>query len=264
MIRAAKSTLQPRLSSGGMVKPSGKGVWRLEIPPGDGAEYRLAQVEDYKGLPRREFPWRPPARLSLRARSSHPEIPGTWGFGLWNDPFALSLGFGGASRALPALPNAAWFFFASPPNYLALRDDIPARGQLVGTFRSPHIPAPLLAPAVVALPLAFLPAGARLLRKIGRRILLQEADSLSLDTTMWHSYALDWNDDEVVFHVDGETIFKTPLIPLGPLGLVIWVDNQYAGLPPDGRLGYGNLPNDQFAWIDIEIDQDIQMPVKSQ
>lgn len=263
MVRSVKSTLQPRLSSGGVIKPSGKGIWRLEIPPGGTEQYRLAQIEDYKDLRRQVFPWRPPARVVLRARSSHQEIPGTWGFGLWNDPSALSLGFGGASRALPALPNAAWFFFASPPNYLALRDDIPAWGQLVATFRSPHIPAPLLAPAVLALPLAFLPAGAKLLRRIGRRILLQEAESLSLDPTLWHSYAMDWGDDGVVFHVDGEMVFKTSLTPRGPLGLVIWVDNQYAALPPDGRLGYGNLANNQVAWIDIEIDQDVQVPVKS-
>jgi hypothetical protein len=45
---------------------------------------------------------------------------------------------------LPALPNTAWFFFASPPNYLSLRDDLPAQGALAAVFRSPRLPASLL------------------------------------------------------------------------------------------------------------------------
>ena len=120
------------------------GAWRLEIPAGAAGRYRLAQVDDYHRLRRRDFPWRPPLRLSLRARASAPDLPGTWGFGLWNDPFSLSMGLGGAAQRFPALPNAAWFFFASPPNYLSFRDDLPAQGFLAATFQAPAIPAPLL------------------------------------------------------------------------------------------------------------------------
>jgi len=58
----------------------------------------------------------PPCTFSLHARLSGTDLPGTWGFGLWNDPFGLSLGFGGQAARLPALPQAAWFMHASPPN----------------------------------------------------------------------------------------------------------------------------------------------------
>ncbi len=65
----------------------------------------------------------PPWTFSLRARLSKADLPGTWGFGLWNDPFGLSLGFGGKPARLPALPQTAWFMHASPPNWLSLQDD---------------------------------------------------------------------------------------------------------------------------------------------
>jgi hypothetical protein len=259
----AELSLHPRLSHGGQIKSMGEGRWRLEIPAGPGDQYRLAQVEDYTGLRRHEFPWKSPVVLSVRARASHREIPGTWGFGLWNDPFALSLGFGGASRALPALPNAAWFFFASPPNYLSLRDDIPALGALAATFRSLEVPALLLAPAGLALPLAFLPPGARLLRWAARRIIRQDAGSLHLDPTQWHDYQLDWRTEEVTFKVDGDVAFATFVVPSTPLGLVIWIDNQYAALPPDGRLAYGNLANENAAWIEIELPPGMMLALKS-
>ena len=36
------------------------------------SEYTNAQIDDYQGLPRRHFPWRPPLKLTVRARFSHP------------------------------------------------------------------------------------------------------------------------------------------------------------------------------------------------
>ena len=44
---------------------------------------------------------------------------------------------------------------------------------------------------------------------------------------------------------------QTNISPNGPLSLVIWVDNQYAALPPRGRLRYGTLPNPEPAWLEI-------------
>jgi hypothetical protein len=51
--------------------------------------------------------------------------------------------------------------------------------------------------------------------------------------------------------MDGATILSTPVSPSGPLALVIWIDNQYAALPPTGRFSFGALPNPQPAWIEI-------------
>jgi len=77
--------------------------WRLRIGAGDASSYRDAQLDDYSGLRRSGFPHRPSTTLSpsttfslsLMARTSTLSAAGTWGFGLWNDPFGLSLGFGG-------------------------------------------------------------------------------------------------------------------------------------------------------------------------
>ncbi len=230
---------------------TGPGLWRLEIPAGPGKKYRLAQLDDYAQHARGDLPWRPPLTFSLRARASAPDIPGTWGFGLWNDPFSLSLGLGGGARRFPALPNAAWFFHASPPNYLSFRDDLPAQGFLMAAFRSLALPAPLLALAGPALPLMMWPPAARLGRRLARRFICQDAAPLSLDPTGWHTYALTWRAGRVAFTVDGQTAFETSLAPRPPLGLVLWIDNQYATLPPDGRLGYGSLPNPEPAWIEL-------------
>jgi hypothetical protein len=40
--------------------------FRLTIPPGQGKSYRLAQLDDYAKLSRKEFPHRPSLGLSLR------------------------------------------------------------------------------------------------------------------------------------------------------------------------------------------------------
>jgi hypothetical protein len=35
------------------------------------------------------------------------------------------------------------------------------------------------------------------------------------------------------------------------LGFVLWVDNQYAAFPPDGRIRFGSLENPEPAWIEV-------------
>ena len=234
------------------------GACRLEIPPGLKGRYRLAQLDDYANLPRNSFPWKPPLTVSLRARVSALNIPGTWGFGLWNDPFSLSLGFGGGTRRFPALPNAAWFFFASLENYLSFRDDKPAQGFFAQTFRSPHIPTPLLAFGGLGLPLLAWPWLARRLRRLLSRIIQEDSQTFQdfknlegLDVTEWHAYTLKWELDRVTFGMDDQ-IFETVTSPNGPLGLVLWIDNQFAAFPPDGRLAYGTLANPTSGWMEIQ------------
>jgi hypothetical protein len=45
---------------------------------------------------------------------------------------------------------------------------------------------------------------------------------------------------------------QSAVSPRGPLGLVIWLDNQYAAWKADGRLAYGTLPTPEDCWIEIE------------
>ncbi|MDD2695109.1 MAG: hypothetical protein PHD58_04200 [Anaerolineales bacterium] len=243
--------LQPRLTRGASCLPLGEASWRLAIPAGPAGRYRLAQLDDYRRLARNSFPWNPPLSLSLRARASTPNLPGTWGFGLWNDPFAFPLGLGGGARGLPCLPNAAWFFFASPQNYLSLRDDLPASGNLAAVFSAPRLPSVLLAPALLAAPLLFMRPLARLARRLARRLVPQQAAALELDASQPHEYALRWETGRVTFSLNGRRVLASPLSPAAPLGLVLWVDNQYAAFRPGGRLAYGFLPNPQPAWIEL-------------
>jgi len=229
--------------------------WHLELSPSPSDQppaYAVAQLDDYHGMPRSSFAWQPPLTMTMRARVSAENLPGTWGFGFWNDPFSFSLGIGGATRRMPALPNAAWFFYASPPNYLSFRDDLPAQGFLAATFRSPNIPPGLLALAGPGLALGIFPWTAPLLRAILRRFIRQDAALIpALALTDWHTYQIYWERESVIFTVDEQEIFNTPTVPLGRLGLVLWIDNQFAAFPPGGRIAFGSLPRPQTAFLEL-------------
>lgn len=244
--------LKTRKAAGGSVERRGPGAYRLEIPAGPARTYRLAQIDDYFDLPRRDFCWKPPFTLSLRARVSAREINGTWGFGLWNDPFTASFGLGGQNRRLPVLPNTIWFFYASPPNYLSLRDQLPAQGLLAATFRSLRLPTLLMALGLPVLPFALWPWAARRLRRLLRIFVRQSSSRVEFDPSQWHSYQLTWYEKSALFWVDGQLVSATNVSPRGPLGLVMWIDNQYAAFTPHGRVSVGMLPTAEPAWIELE------------
>lgn len=251
MAASSKPNLKEHVSGGGKVTQSSPGAWHLEVPAGSSGSYRLAQLDDYTGLSRRSFPRNPPLKMSLRARASADSIPGTWGFGLWNDPFGMTLVKGSEVR-LPTLPNSAWFFFASEPNYLSFRDDLPGWGQLAAVFQSPdQFPGALIA-SLPLLPLILLRPVSRWLRRRISKYVQQDTLGLELDPTEWHSYEIDWHPEGVTFHLDRQVIKEMNIQPIGPLGLVVWIDNQFASWSPDGRLGYGILQNDEASWIELE------------
>jgi hypothetical protein len=227
------------------------GGWRLRIERGAAGTYRLAQLDNYLELARRSFPQRAPVRMQLRARASRSTSPGTWGFGLWNDPFGFSLGLGGTSGRLPTLPNATWFFFASPENHLALKNKFDGNGSIAAVISSPRIPSPLLALSAPVLPFLALRPTSRVLRRLAAGVIKQDQASLSHDVTQWHEYEIIWTEEGVDFKVDQQTIFKTPLSPLAPLALVLWIDNQFAAWRPDGSLANGTLATPADTWVEI-------------
>jgi len=289
----AHTNLTPHQTPGASVEEISPGTeYRLMIPAGRADKYRLAQLDDYTQIPRGRFPLRfPPStslrtglNLSLSARASSDSIPGTWGFGLWNDPFGFSLGFGGNPFRLPALPNAVWFFGASKQSYLSFRDAHAsptgfdafasqpsalreaANGFLAQTFRSPKF-HPLLILAGLALPFSrgmtrrilgrvIDEDGVQLWSSTARRRDLQEQapalHSQSVDPTQWHRYSLYWREDRVSFEVDDALVFESPVSPHPPLGLVIWIDNQYAAFTPEGKIGFGILENPEPAWLEVK------------
>lgn len=246
----AYTKLIPQHTEGASVEPiaddRGDQAYRLTIAAGSNAEYRLAQLDDYAKTPRSQFPWRAPLQMSFSARASSAIIPGTWGFGLWNYPFGMSLGFGGTGWRLPALPNAVWFFHASRENHLSFRDDKPAQGFLAQSFRSPGFDARLI-PAGLALPFS-----RRWTRRLLAKIIREDGIRPDVDVTQWHSYRLDWRAEGVSFEVDEALVFESPVSPDAPLGLVIWIDNQFAAFTPDGKIGFGVLTNPEPAWLEIK------------
>ena len=220
--------------------------FRLTIPDGDNQTYRVAQLDDYTQSARKDFPHRPSLSLSLRARASTSSLPGTWGFGLWNDLFGLSLGFGGNSLRLPALPNAIWFFHASDENYLSLSDK-PGNGFLAQTFRSLVFPLGSLARVGTMLPFSRVKA-----RALMSQIVEEDGVRLGVDVTEWHAYRFEWRPKRSAFWVDEALVLETTVSPHPPLGLVIWIDNQYAAFTPEGKIGFGVLKNIEPAWLEIE------------
>ncbi len=233
--------------------------WRLGIQKGDSLHYRDAQLDDYSQLPRHKFPHQA-VSLSLRAKTSSSSIAGTWGFGLWNDPFGLSLGFGGSPFRLPALPNAVWFFYGSGENYLSFKNELPQAGQPQGTapiypangfmaqtFRSPKF-HPLLILAGLTLPFSRKAA-----RKLLSKVIDEDGVALSVDVTQWHAYRLEWSEKRVVWYVDDILVFESPVSPNAsrPLGVIIWIDNQYAAFTPEGKIAFGVLEGGN-EWLEIE------------
>ena len=251
--KMAYTQLIPRFTSGASVEKNvaedGTELYHLSIPAGNADEYRLSQVDNYAQTRRSQFPLHPPLTLSLAGRASSENIPGTWGFGLWNDPFGLSLGFGGNPFRLPTLPNAVWFFGASNESYLSFRttNSAPAaNGFIAQSFRSPGF-HPLLFPAGMAFPFS-----RKTTRRLMGRVIVEDGVQLNLEVTQWHRYRLDWREDGVSLYVDEVKVIESLVSPKPPLGLVIWIDNQYAAFTPEGKIGFGVLENPEPAWLEIK------------
>lgn len=242
--------LTPRLSRDANLENLPNG-WRFSIPTGPATHYRLSQLDDHPGLPRAAYPWGSPTTLSLRVRVSSKSTPGTWGFGLWNDPFGFSFGPGENFFRPPALPNTIWFFFASPKNYLSFRDDRPAQGFLAQVFRSPSFHPGLISAALT------LPFAPRRTRRIVSRFIEEDAAAISVDVTQWHAYRLEWSPNRSAFQVDGAPVLESSISPRGPLGLVLWIDNQFAAFTPEGKLRWGLEENPHPEWLEIK-DLDIK------
>jgi hypothetical protein len=216
------STWQTHLTGGGQLAPTADGL-RLAYSGARADSYTNAQIDDYQGLPRNRFRWRPPLTLRVTARFSHPadQLRGTAGFGFWNDPFAMT------EARLPALPRALWFFFNSADAPIKLALESSGHGWRATTIDGWRLPFLLLSPTI--------PAALLLLRWrwLYRRTwpLAQWAMGVAealieVDLTAWHTYEIDWNHHHATFRVDGVERLRTRHSPRGPLDLVIWIDNQ--------------------------------------
>ena len=232
----------------GRLQESDHGL-RLWNDGGTERVYTNAQIDDYQHLARRDFLWRPPLRLTLRARFSHDSgvLSGTAGFGFWNDPFRVT------GPRLPALPQALWFFYAGPDSDIRLSSDLPGWGWKASVIDTRSwryaAAAPLLA---LAAPLMRLPRLYRLLWPHCQRAMGVSEHRAPVAMRDWHIYTIDWRREAVRFLVDGGLLSETTHAPAGPLGLVIWLDNQYLQITPWGQFRWGLLAKEEAQWLEID------------
>lgn len=223
---------------------------RLYLGAGDGRNYGNAQMDDYhaKGILR----WHPPVELCLRARFSAntSALCGTAGFGFWNDPFAMTQRVG-RRRWFPRvrLPKAVWFFFASSPSNMALAKGVPGFGWKAATIDADTLLAKCLLPlaplGVLACRVPWLYAK---VWPVAQRVLKIDEKLVHGAMDEWHEYRLIWEGEQAHFYVDGELLFCSRFAPHGPLGFVLWIDNQMMIATPQGQVRGGVVHNPE-QWL---------------
>lgn len=236
------------LRGGGALETTGHSL-RFVNRDATSDEYTDAQIDDYQGLPRRRFPWYPPLTLTVRARFSHRcgVLRGTAGFGFWNDPFMMT------GRRVPTLPRAIWFFYASCPSNIKLDLRAPGRGWKAATIDAMRWSFLILLPtAPLAVPLMNVHPLYRALWPLGQRAIGVREALVEIEMTEWHTYSIEWGTGRVRFFVDGASAMVSDTSPRGPLGFVMWLDNQYAVVTPWGRFGHGLVGTSGCQWMEVE------------
>ncbi len=242
------------LQGTGRLEP-GDSTIRLVTQDARAGDYSDAQLDDYHADPRglgnpsglkRQWLWRPPLKMQVRARASHSSLVGTAGFGFWNDPFTLTGG-------INALPEAVWFFYASPPSDMALVLGVPGWGWKAAIVHAARADAVLQSvPTAAAVLWARLTGRTQTAARWVQRTSGAHEAPLRLDWTAWHMFDLEWQRDEVTFFADGEQILRAPNPPRGPLGFVTWVDNQFAVATPRGEFRFGTLDAPGKQWLELD------------
>ena len=230
---------------------------RMGFESAQQGQYTDAQIDDYGNLSRSDFPWRPPLRMEVIARSSLPAatlrnkdestgfLQGTAGFGFWNYPFSVK-------GDILMLPEAVWFFYASPPSNMALVPGIPGWGwkaQVVHSMQAGSLAATVPLAATIAFGLLTgktRPAASWMQKVSGACEAL-----LPVEMTEWHRYTLEWQRNGASFWVDDTLVLRSPHSPTRPLGFVAWLDNQYALATPRGVLRFGTISSGP-QWLEMD------------
>src|SRR2546421_9516225 len=185
---------------------------RLAFASARQGHYTDAQIDDYGRLPRAKFPWKPPVRMEVRARSSLPAatltgtadqanmLRGTAGFGFWNYPFSVR-------GDILMLPEAIWFFYASPPSNMALVPGVPGWGwkaQVVHSMRFTTLTATI--PTAFSVAWAKFTGVSRPAAKWMQKLSGAHESLLAVEMDSWHTYTLEWRHNEAQFWVDGSLV----------------------------------------------------------
>jgi hypothetical protein len=155
-------------------------------------------------------------------------------------------------RRLPTLPRALWFFYASPPSNMKLDQRTSGYGWKAATIDALRPLFFLLLPAApLAIALMNVHPLYRALWPLGQRAIGVSEAPVTTEMTGWHVYVIEWGVKSARFYVDDELLLDSATSPRGPLGFVMWLDNQYAIVTPWGRFGHGLLDTPGRQWMQI-------------
>jgi hypothetical protein len=219
------------------------GLLRLVAGPAPANSLSDVELNDHRLFTRGQWPWRPPLRMTVRARASHnaESLAGTAGFGFWNAPF-------GAGNDAVDAPQALWFFHASPPSHLSMRRDGHGAGWRAQVLNAPRVPRIIILAGALAW-FALKPLRPWFYRAASNQVGGGEAP-VPQPLTEWHTYRIDWLPALVEFWVDDRLVFSTTSAPRGPLGFVAWADNSMLNVN-DGAFTFGNLALPEQQWLEL-------------
>jgi hypothetical protein len=246
-----------QVTTGGAYLQTSKSILRFGYDSATPERYSDSQIDDYTMLSKADYLWKPPLRMTVRARFSHPTanenstektkgiLRGTAGFGFWNKPFTMQGNWF-------TFPEAVWFFYSAPPSNMALVPGVPGWGwkaQVIHTTAGSAAAnaVPTFANAVYGrVQSKVQPKGHAMQRLTGAHEAL-----VAEDITEWHTYTLEWRENSSLFWVDGNLLLEAPKAPTKPLGLVVWLDNEYAVVTPKGELRFGKTTAGK-QWMDVD------------
>lgn len=84
------------------------------------------------------------------------------------------------------------------------------------------------------------------------RLVQEDAKRIDSDPRVWRRYTLEWDLHRTAFWVDERLVLVSPVSPRPPLGLVVWIDNQYAAFDPNGKLRWGVEASPEGGWLEID------------
>ena len=124
----------------------------------------------------------------------------------------------------------------------------PSRAGVGRPRLSTHAPADFLASAPLFAVTSPLLRAPRLYRSLWPSV--QKAAGIAeklipAPMTEWHVYTIDWQRAGVSFYLDGRLLLESDHAPAGPLGLVIWIDNQFLQFAPWGRIRWGLVQKEE-------------------
>lgn len=220
------------------------GTIRLVVDGAEEGQLSDAEIDDHRTVTRERLPWKPPLRMTVRARMSHPtgEMLGTAGFGFWNDPFDWI-----GNVQVP--PNALWFFYGSPKNDMAFVPEVQGHGWKAAVLNGGRVDPVTMAVGNFVFQL---PGMSKLVFGLAQtRIGANEQVLDGVGLTDWHDYRIDWRVHEARFYVDGVEIMCASKPPNVALGFVAWVDNNYAVMGPGKDFAFGRMSIPHQQWMDL-------------